>query len=212
MFGNIINSIFLILIIPLLALSIILWFNEKRTKFQIKRYIEKNGIETQAEILGYHKHTTGSYQRHNKSTTYFTIFKFRDINGIEHITMDTSSRNTDIKYNVGDIVTIKYIENELIDNQNLKSKILKRNFDIEKYNQVESQVLVDTPLKSNLHKGYFSKLDEDINITDNSNVYSTIFKTRSTKSAFTDPFLILVLLILSPAIIVLGYLLIGSLT
>ena len=211
MFGNIINSLFLILIIPLLGLSIILWFNEKRTRLQIKRYIEKNGIETQAEILGYHKHTTGSYQRHNKSTIYFTIFKFRDINSIEHITMDTSNRNTDIKYNVGDIVNIKYIENELIDNANLKSKILKRNFNIEKYNQIESQILTNIPLKNNVHKSYFSKLDEDIYITDNSNVYSTIFKTKPTKSAFTDPFLILVLLLLSPAILALGYLLISSL-
>ena len=187
-------------------------------KLKIKDYVKANGIISQAEILGYYRHIKHGYGR-NSVTEYFTVFKFSDINGIEHITMDTINNTLFIKYKVGDVITIKYIENSLIDDEKIKSKVLKYAFNIKEYNKIRKQYLDSLRKKFNknyfseisddtistntrisfenkLNKGYFSTIDEDISLTDNSNVYSFAFETKRTKSIFTNQIFIVAFFII----------------
>ena len=152
--------------------------NRINLSLALKEYVKLNGIETEAEILGYTKYNISHpLNPEYDYSAYNTVLRFTDENGIEHITIDPVNNNTYIPYNVGDIVTIKYVDNESINDDKLKNEMSKSyGYNYQKRNDFIEDTLkksentkyrnIFTNYSQEYYKGYYSKLNENIILTD----------------------------------------------
>ena len=166
-------SFFYIILIPtiLLCLYYILYKFLKKNLDSINSFILQNGHDALAEIIGYTliRHDTILSYRNNIYNCI--VLKFKDINNTEHVIVDTRNHHSFINFNKGDLINIKYIESNYLDN-NLLSKDIYFNKPI------------DT-MKVDIFYDYEKKIKEQVTLTDDNNTFLTIIldsPTRSKKS------------------------------